>query len=41
MAMIETELGCVMTATDHEASVTAVKLPPGPHVPAPFKVWRH
>src|SRR5258707_12690182 len=30
MAMIE---GPVMTTTDHEASTTAVKLPPGPPVP--------
>src|SRR5258705_13301428 len=30
MAMIE---GPVMTTTDHEASATAVKLPPGPPLP--------
>jgi cytochrome P450 len=34
MAMIE---GPVMTTTDHEASATAVKLPPGPPVPRTFQ----
>jgi cytochrome P450 len=34
MAMIE---GPVMTTTDHEASATAVKLPPGPPVPRAFQ----